>query len=143
MAAGSRIIFFDGQCPFCVGWIKFLLDRDADNRLRFASLQSDWTRQFMEDRALHPPRMDSVLVWDGQELLDRSEAAVSIAEALPGIWHMGKLVRHVPLKIRNSLYDFIAERRTDWFGKSSSCWVPKDPYRQKFLDLSDPVYENS
>ncbi|NDV63111.1 DUF393 domain-containing protein [Puniceicoccales bacterium CK1056] len=143
MESGLRIVFYDGQCPFCVGWIKFLLDRDAKDHLRFASLQSDWSSRFFERNGLDQPAMDSVLVWDGQYLHAQSEAIISIAEILPGIWHGGRFIGKLPPRIRDGAYTFIAERRHDLFGKKEKCWLPSEDYRRKFLDLSDPVYKSA
>lgn len=138
-----RVVFFDGRCPFCVGWVRFLLDRDGRDCLRFASLQSAWSRGFFERNGLKPPELDTLLVWDGQVLHAQSEAVVSIAEVLPGAWRMGRHLEKLPAGVRNRVYAFIAERRHDWFGQKPACWIPREEYRRKFLDLSDPVYKGS
>ena len=135
MKSGQLVVFYDGKCPFCVGWVKFLLDRDGDDRLRFAALQSDWTGAFFAERGLARPGVESVLVWDGREMKSRSEAALALAEALPGVWSLGRHLDILPDTLRNKVYGFIAERRYDWFGKYDSCWVPKAADRAKFLDL--------
>jgi predicted DCC family thiol-disulfide oxidoreductase YuxK len=135
MSGKQLIVFYDGECPFCVGWVKFLLDRDGDDRLRFAALQSDWTREFFAVRGLAQPGVESVLVWDGTRLLSRSDAALALAEALPGVWSLGRHLDILPDELRNRVYGYIAERRYDWFGKYDKCWVPKPADRAKFMDF--------
>lgn len=143
MESDVRIVFFDGECPFCIGWVKFLLDRDAGDRLRFASLQSKWSHNFFEEKGLPLPKMDSVLVWDGAILYSESKAIIALAEVLPGIWHFGRHIDVFSEKVRNGAYRFIASRRYNLFGRKKSCWLPGEEYKRKFLDLSDPVYETS
>jgi predicted DCC family thiol-disulfide oxidoreductase YuxK len=141
MDSGKLLVFFDGRCPFCVGWVKFLLDRDGHDRLRFASLQSDWTRRFFAERNLAHPGTGSVVVWDGRWLFQESEAVAEMAAALPGIWRLLHWSRRLPRRWRDGAYRFVARRRHDWFGTYRSCWLPDRRERGKFLDLDDPVYQ--
>ncbi|MGC9452071.1 MAG: thiol-disulfide oxidoreductase DCC family protein [Oceanipulchritudo sp.] len=137
MKSGQLLVFYDGQCPFCVGWVKFLLDRDGEDRLRFASLQSDWTRRFFGDRGLEHPGLESVVVWDGERIRTQSEAALALAEALPGVWSLGRHLDILPDDLRNRVYGFIADKRYKWFGKYEQCWTPKPADRIKFEDLPE------
>lgn len=137
------LVFFDGKCPFCVGWVKFLIDRDGADRFRFAALQSEWTREFLSEKGLPQPGTGSILVWDGRELLRQSEAIARLAAALPGIWRLLSVIRYFPRRMRDGLYDFIGERRYRWFGQYKACWLPEDAEKRKFLDLEDPVYKDT
>jgi predicted DCC family thiol-disulfide oxidoreductase YuxK len=131
------LILFDGECPFCIGWIKFLIDRDADDRLRFASLQSDWTKRFLEKQAIEQTLPDSILVWDGEHLKSRSAAIIAIAEELPGIWHGMRYMEIFPRDFRDRIYAYIARNRHKLFGKYESCWIPRPEVRGKFLDSTE------
>lgn len=133
------MVFFDAECPFCVGWVKFLLDRDGEDRLRFAGLQSDWSRDFFARNNLKHPGMESLVVWDGEFLHLRSAAAIALAEALPGVWNFGRHLDVFPLRMRDGAYDLVARSRYRWFGKYDKCWVPKEADRRKFLDLESGV----
>lgn len=136
MEPGKLIVFFDGECPLCVGWIRFLLDRDGDNRLLFSSLQSEWTRDFFRGRGWPVPDLESVLAWDGSSLHRGSDALVAIAACLPGIWNLGRHMEKLPENWRESGYRFIARRRTNWFGKRKQCWIPKEGDLAKFPGLT-------
>ena len=136
MGNDHLIVFYDGNCPFCVGWVKFLLDRDGHDRLRFASLDSDWSTRFFAERNLKHPGRESIVVWDGEFLRLRSAAAVTVAEALPGIWRLGRHIDIFPVRVRDNGYDWVARNRYKWFGKYDSCWIPKAEDRRKFLDLA-------
>jgi predicted DCC family thiol-disulfide oxidoreductase YuxK len=139
MTREHLIVFFDGECPFCVGWIKFLIDRDADDRFRFASLQSDWTARFLSRHGIEESLPDSILVWDGEQLRTRSAALITIAEALPGVWHGIRHLDIFPRDFRDRIYAAIARNRHKLFGKYEACWVPSAAVRGKFLDSEAPV----
>ncbi|MEX0324873.1 MAG: thiol-disulfide oxidoreductase DCC family protein [Puniceicoccaceae bacterium] len=137
MSKAQLIVFYDGNCPFCVGWVKFLLDRDGHDRLRFASLDSAWSTRFFSEHNLKHPGKDSIVVWDGEFIRQRSAAAMAIAEALPGIWQLGRHMDILPRGFRDGTYDWVAQNRYKWFGKYNSCWVPKAGDRRKFLDFEE------
>ena len=134
MGSDRHIVFYDGECPFCIGWVKFLLDRDGHDRFRFAALQGDWARKFFAEHGLTHPGMDSVAVWDGEALHRTSAAVAALAEALPGIWHLGRHIRSLPESWREGAYDFVARNRYNWFGRRKACWVPGPDERAKFMD---------
>lgn len=135
MRTDRVIVFYDGKCRFCVGWVKFLIDRDGNDRLRFAALQSDWATEFFRKQNLKHPGMESVATWDGSFLQTRSAAAITLAGALPGIWNVGRHIDIFPSRFRNSIYDWVAENRYKWFGTYDQCWLPKPDDLRKFLDL--------
>jgi predicted DCC family thiol-disulfide oxidoreductase YuxK len=135
MDSDRLIVFYDGKCPFCVGWVKFLMDRDGNDRFRFASLQSDWAARFFQEQNLKHPGMESVVTWDGSFLETRSAAAITLAGRLPGIWSVGRHMDIFPTRLRNNIYDWVAQNRYKWFGTYDQCWVPKPEDRRKFLDL--------
>lgn len=128
------LVFYDGECPFCVGWVKFLLDRDGDNRLRFASLQGDWARDFFRQRELEHPGMGSIVVWDGTDMYREMAAISRIGEVLPGIWRGFRFLERFPSGLRDGLYRFVAKHRYTVFGRYERCWLPQAGDRKKFLD---------
>jgi predicted DCC family thiol-disulfide oxidoreductase YuxK len=141
---GDRVVvFFDGRCPFCIGWVRLLLDRDGHDRLRFASLQSDWTRRFFAEHRLDHPGMGSVVAWDGNRLHRETAALAAVVRVLPGVWRLLGGLERLPRSWRAGAYRFVAQRRYDWFGQRSRCWLPGPEERGKFLDLGDPAYQDA
>lgn len=136
MDKSCLILFFDGECRFCVGWVRFLLDRDANHRLRFAHLQGAWAHRFFESQGHPHPGPDSLVVWDNGQVRTASDAILAISGALPGAWNLFKYGRIVPKALRDQLYALIAERRYRLFGRYDQCWVPAPEERRKFLDLA-------
>lgn len=128
------IVFFDGHCPLCFNLVRFLNDRDGYDRLRFASLQSEWSKAFFAENG-PPPALDAVLLWDGQQWTKELEAVARIFSVLPGIWKSLALLRRLPKGLRAKCYRFIANRRYQWFGEYKSCRLPSAADHHKFLDL--------
>ncbi len=128
-------VFFDGACPFCVGWVKWLADRDGRDALRFAPLQGHWARQVLAEHGLAAEALESLVVWDGVRLLTGAMAVRRVAATLPGIWRLaGRMFGLLPASWQEGLYRFVAARRYRWFGRYPACWVPEPAARRKFLD---------
>lgn len=126
------VLFYDGHCPFCLGWVNWLLRRDRKDRFRFAALTSDWAYQFFQS---HPrPQADSLLLWDGHSLHAESEAVWRIAAALPRPWNSLRYLRFLPRPFRDAAYRFIAKHRYRWFGRHDQCQLPSTDEASKILE---------
>lgn len=130
----QTLVFYDGVCPFCIGWVRFIIDRDGADRFRFASLQSDWAQRFFEKEGFEIPKQPALLVYDGGYFHLASEAAIVIAGHLPGVWRLLRHVSKLPFAWRNRGYHWLAARRYSIAKKRESCWLPDPAYRHKFLD---------
>jgi predicted DCC family thiol-disulfide oxidoreductase YuxK len=133
-------VLFDGECNLCDGAVQFLLRRDPRGRLRFAALQSPAAARLLAGARAPTPLPDSlVLIADGAVHV-RSGAALRIAARLRWPWPLLFVFWLVPRPLRDLAYDFVARRRTRWFGRRSSCRVPTPEERGRFLeDGSGPV----
>jgi predicted DCC family thiol-disulfide oxidoreductase YuxK len=122
------LVFFDGACGLCNGFVDFLVSRDKEGALRFASLQGQTAASYT-----NLPAVDSVIVDDGTRLLVRSDAAIAAIAQLGGAWSAVRVLKIVPRALRDAVYDFIARNRHRWSGRRSSCRVPSEHERSWFL----------
>ena len=144
------IVFYDGVCGLCNRLTQFLLQRDRHDRLRFASLQSDFAAQVLQRHGADPKDLDTVyVVMDynepNEELLARSDAILELGKEIGGIWSIAGLGKAVPKALRDWIYKQVARNRYRVFGKSDSCMMPDPKYRAKFLDVpatSGSAYSN-
>ena len=141
MHESSRpIVLYDGVCGLCNRGVQFLLKRDRHDRLRFASLQSDFAAALLQRHGIDHTRLDTVYVVlnhgeANEALLAKGDAVLLFASVLGGVWTVAKLGRLIPRPIRNRLYDFVARHRYQVFGKSEACMLPDPGQRQKFIEV--------
>ncbi len=129
------IILFDGQCNFCNRGINFLMDRDAADRFRFASQQSDIGQSLLLKHD-EVAGVDSVVVIDPQtqSAFTKSAAIIRILRDMPARWRWLRFFGAVlPAVVRDPLYDLIAKNRYRIFGKSDACRMPTPDIAAKFL----------
>lgn len=131
----ATIVLFDGVCRFCNRWVNFLLARDNGNQFRFAALQSTAAKKLMEETGIDAAHMDTVIVLHGGKSYQKSAAVLLLADKLGFPYSLIAVGRWLPVRWRDALYDAVARRRYQWFGKMESCRVPTAAERHKFLDL--------
>ena len=135
----NPIVLYDGVCALCNRIVQFLLKRDQHDRLRFASLQSDFAATILKRHGADAHDLDTVCVVINHEqsderLLARSDAIISLGRQLGGIWSLAVLGKVLPGALRDWLYNLVARNRYRVFGKYDSCMLPEGRYRRKFLD---------
>lgn len=128
------IILFDGPCNLCNKWVHFVLKRDPKAYFVFASLESKAVRDFLVKNNIDPNQNDSVVLITAESIDLRSRAVFKILRELTPFWNLFGIVRFLPPKLGDVLYDWVAKNRYRWFGKNSSCLVPEPKYRNRFID---------
>ena len=128
----SPVIYFDGYCGLCNGFVDFVLARDQARRFRFAPLQgTSATARFGDPGDVDPA---TIVLEDGGVVYERSTAALRIISQLGGAWSLVAVFRLVPRFIRDAVYDWVARNRYGWFGKRDTCRLPSPEERAVFLD---------
>lgn len=126
------IIAFDGQCLMCSRTTRFVAERDRHERIRFTRLQDSLGEQM--SAAAGTDLLDSMLVKQGERILDRSDGVIAILQALGGAWKMPAFFgRLIPRSLRDKLYDYIAGHRYEWFGKGDACSLPGEAVSRRLL----------
>ncbi len=128
------ILLFDGVCNLCTGTVRFVIDRDARKRFRFASLQSPVAEQILGPAAPAGDWLESMVLVEGGRIYRKSSAALLTARRLDGFWPLLSLLLVVPRPIRDAAYDWVGRRRYRMFGKRDACWIPNDDLADRFLD---------
>ena len=142
MATDSQhpIVLYDGVCGLCNRLNQFLLKRDKHDRLRFASLQSDFSKELLQRHGRNPDDLNTVYVVLDQgtlseRLLFRSDAILHVLSVVGGIWKLSALGKLLPKFLRDPIYNLVAANRYQVFGKSESCMLPEPRHRAKFLEI--------
>ena len=126
------IIFFDGVCVLCNGFVDRMLRADRHGIFRFAPLQGETAR------ALLPPQRNDPLQWsllylDERGVHAQSDASLEVCRRLGGAWWLLSLLRFVPRALRDAVYRLVVRNRYRWFGQRATCRVPSPAERARFL----------
>lgn len=129
------VILFDGVCNLCARSVQLVIRNDRDGVFRFASLQSAIAQDLLQQFDYRHEELGSVLLIMDGKLYRKSRAALNIARRMDKLWPaLYYLLIWIPRFIADPVYDFVGNRRYQWFGKKASCWVPDDALRARFLD---------
>ena len=132
-STNSYIILFDGICNFCNYWVDFIIKRDKDKTLKFATLQSDAGKKIANQFSIVNKNIDSIIFIKGGNYFARSDAVLEIAKELKSVWKKLYLLKVIPRHLRNFIYDLIAKYRYAIFGKRNSCRVPTSEEISRFI----------
>jgi predicted DCC family thiol-disulfide oxidoreductase YuxK len=127
------IILFDGVCNLCNFFVQFVLKRDPKQRFQFASLQSEYGKEFLLVHQIPLAVLSSVIFVENGVVYWKSAAALRILRWLSMPWPLLYFLIVIPRPIRDFCYDFVANRRYRWFGKADECMVPTPELRKRFL----------
>lgn len=129
----NPIVFYDGLCALCNGWVKFVLRRDKEAVFRFAALQTEAARVYLEPHAIDPALLNSIVVLDNGKVYQRSAGILRILDHLGYPWKLLGVTKILPTFLRDWAYDFVARIRYRVFGRFNSCPLPPFDMRDRFL----------
>ena len=129
----NKIILFDGICNLCSASVRFVIKRDTKRKFRFASLQSDFAKRVLLGKEIGNS-VKTVVLLKGDRIYMRSDAAFEICRELNGLWPLLCFFKIIPRFIRDAVYNFIAQHRYRWFGKTDECWLPSPDLSSRFVD---------
>ncbi|SDJ92487.1 Predicted thiol-disulfide oxidoreductase YuxK, DCC family [Halovenus aranensis] len=127
------VLLFDGVCNLCNWSVQFIIERDPEGVFSFAPLQSAAAGTLLARHGLDPDHLDSVVLVEEDRCYTGSTAALRAAAHLGGVYRLLWSLRFVPRQVRDRVYDFVAERRYDWFGRRDQCMVPGPDIEARFL----------
>lgn len=131
----APVILFDGVCNLCELSVQFVIANDRAGKFRFASLQSEIARRYLQQHDCDEDSLSSVILIEEGRVYRKSRAALRVAKCLDKAWPMlFYLFYWIPPLIADRVYDFIGARRYRWFGKKESCWIPNADLASRFLD---------
>ncbi|MGC6367480.1 MAG: thiol-disulfide oxidoreductase DCC family protein [Candidatus Marinamargulisbacteria bacterium] len=116
------IIFYDGTCYLCHGFVKFVLKNESSSNLMFSSLQSEFAKTVLPEDVI--ANLDTVVFYDPQSKssLIKSKAVIAVLKHMGGVWRLNAwLLTLFPTVVADVVYSMIASNRYRWFGQSNVC----------------------
>lgn len=127
-----RIIYFDGICNLCNGFVDFVIRHDPEHQFHFASLQGTTAHSQLNPQDLG---LDSVVLFLDGKIYKKSKAVLLIFRELGFFYKIiGTIFSIFPRAITDFIYDLIARNRYAFFGKKNSCRIPTTAEKSYFLD---------
>lgn len=81
----SHFILFDGVCNVCSGAVQFIIKRDPNERMMFASLQSDTGQRILKENGLPLDEFNSFIYIENGTLYMKSTGILKAARHLKDI----------------------------------------------------------
>lgn len=128
-----NIVFFDGVCNFCNSTVDRVWANNKKKDIYYASLQSDFAKQFLGENGINATDLDTVIFYTNQKFYMRSSAILQIAKHLKGAYRLLPAFFIIPSFIRDGVYKWIAKNRYKFFGKKETCRIPTAEEKSYFL----------
>jgi predicted DCC family thiol-disulfide oxidoreductase YuxK len=121
----DRVVVYDGICHVCSGWVRFLERHRIEPKFTLVPMQSWEGKSLLTAYGIDPDDPATFLVLDGGKQFTQSDGAIHIIAALGGLWSLFEVARVIPKPWRNALYQVLARNRYRWFGRRSTCYLPR------------------
>lgn len=127
----NKVIFFDGVCGLCNGFVDFVIAVDKKRQFFFSPLQSE----FAKNNLPHDMTTDlkSVVYLTDGKRFSKSDAVLRIMNELGGLWKLTTVGRIFPEILRDKAYNLVAENRYKLFGRKETCRLPSAEERERFI----------
>lgn len=135
-----RVVVYDGVCHLCHGGVKWVINADKHRKIKFCCLQSQAAEPYL--RLCNVDREDVLhrfLFVEGPGVYHHaSTAALKVMSYLPLPYSALSTLLIVPRPLRDAVYDYVAKRRYDWFGKEEDCLVLQEQEMlERFIDREE------
>ncbi|MAJ50814.1 MAG: hypothetical protein CMB82_04265 [Flammeovirgaceae bacterium] len=132
----SPVLLFDGVCNLCIGAVNFIIDQEALNHYKFASLQSKFAQKILSENNLPAAhsKMNTIYLFEDHQVFEKSTAVFKVAKSFSWNWRWIYFFSFLPTSIADFFYDLIAKRRYLWFGRQEKCKIPTPELAKRFLD---------
>ena len=126
-----KVIFFDGYCGLCNGFIDFMMKIDKRGIFQFSALQSDFAKSTLNPEDVIDLKSLVVLL-DGKTYRKSKGVLLAVSE-LGGPWKWLFILRLFPTAFSDWIYDLVAKNRYTLFGKRETCRLPTPEEKMRFI----------
>ena len=127
------VVFFDGVCGLCNGFVDFCMKRRGLNSVLFTPLQGETAKKKLPIE-YREGDLSTIVIETQNGFLTKSDAVAHLLKVAGGPWKIaGSLMKLFPRPIRNLGYDMVAKTRYVFFGKKESCRLPTASEKARFL----------
>lgn len=130
----KTIIFYDNLCNVCNYWVNWVLVNDTKGVFSFASLESDFTKEFSCYYNYEFPK-ETIVIWSEDiGFMKKSDAVIFILQLLRPTSLQLKVIRLFPRLIRDMGYSLFSFFRR--YIRVGECKVPSSEHKKRFFSES-------
>ena len=134
MARNKHIIFFDGVCNMCNSFVRLIIKLDYKELFVFCPISSKKGQKIINKFNLELKNIDSIILLKNNKITLKSEAVIEILVSLNLFFRFFLILKILPSKLLDLIYDFIAKYRYKLFGRKESCIIPGEKYKSRFTE---------
>jgi len=127
----DKIVFFDGYCGLCNGFVDFVIKNDKKKQFFFSPLQSEFALHHLPSKYTND--LKSIVVQINGKTYVKTEAVFKVLEEFGGSWKVISKLKLLPDSLLDFGYDVVATNRYRMFGKKELCRLPKPEEKQRFV----------
>ena len=134
----DTVLFFDGVCNLCDGFVNFVADHDSSRRVRFGAIQrhADALHRAGAGRYAEggAEALSTLVVIQDDVFYVRSDAALRVIALLDAPFCYVAAFHALPAALRDAGYRLVARHRYKLFGASDTCRAPTERFKSRFID---------
>ena len=135
----DTVLFFDGVCNLCDGFVNFVADHDSARRVRFGAIQrhADALHRAGAGRYAEggAEALSTLVVTQGDDAFYlRSDAALRVIALLDAPFCYVAAFHALPAALRDAGYRLVARHRYKLFGASDTCRAPTERFKSRFVE---------
>lgn len=131
MEKTDNIIFYDGTCPLCLGFVRFLLRIDKKGVFKVAPLQGSTAKKLLTyDETAH---LRTVVVISDNGKLTRSDAVLEAFSRIGFPWNLMRVFKFLPKFLRDPIYLAVSRIRYKIFGRYEHTMLPENTFKERIL----------
>ena len=135
----SNVLFFDGVCNLCDGFVNFVASWDKAERVRFGAIQRH--KEYLQGVGAGAfaeggsKALTTVVLLQGEDIYIKSAAALRVIALIGQPWTtVAGLLYMLPRGLRDYGYETVARHRYAVFGASETCREPGPKFQARFLE---------
>merc|ERR1719440_202087 len=132
------MLFFDGVCNLCDGFVNLVADNDSEQRVIFGAIQkhqellaSLGAGKYAEGGS---EALTTMILIQGDQVHVRSTAALRTLALLDQPWRSFSIFLLLPAPIRDFAYSIVGANRYRLFGQVDSCRAPTPRFEERFIE---------
>jgi predicted DCC family thiol-disulfide oxidoreductase YuxK len=127
------IIVFDGHCVMCSGWVRFILRQDRRQVFRFLPAQTPLGRALYRHLGLNDEEFETNILLENGVAYLKAEGSIRMATRLGMPWSAASVLRVLPRRWQDAMYEWVARNRFRLFGRRDMCYRPEPGQAERFL----------